>query len=111
MPRCTLTQVKAECGTVDDLAPEGIVMTNSASRDRFGYVGTEIPSAAAGATLEMLARAALLADEWADKAKKPANAVDAGQEGLADIVRREPLAALGLATAASFVLALLVRRK
>jgi ElaB/YqjD/DUF883 family membrane-anchored ribosome-binding protein len=37
--------------------------------------------------------------------------VDAGQEGLADIVRRKPLAALGLAAAAGFVLALLVRRK
>jgi ElaB/YqjD/DUF883 family membrane-anchored ribosome-binding protein len=111
-------------------------MTKGASKDRFGYLGTEAAAlrehldqasaaiaraaqsegteaatAAAEAARELLARAALLADEWVDKAKGAAQAVDAGQEGLADIVRRKPLAALGLAAAAGFVLALLVRRK
>lgn len=107
-------------------------MTKCASKDRFGYLGTEAAALrehldqasaaiaraaqsegteAAEAARELLARAAMLADEWVDKAKSAAQAVDAGQEGLADIVRRKPLAALGLATAAGFVLALLVRRK
>ncbi|TAJ97945.1 MAG: hypothetical protein EPO10_05235 [Reyranella sp.] len=111
-------------------------MTTCASKDRFGYLGTEAAAlrehldqasaaiaraarsegteaatAAAEAARELLARAALLADEWVDKAKGAAAAVDAGQEGLADIVRRKPLTALGVATAAGFVLALLMRRK
>ena len=111
-------------------------MTRCASKDRFGYLGTEAAAlrehldqasaaiaraaqsegteaatAAAEAARELLARAALLADEWVDKAKVAAKAVDEGQEGLADIVRRKPLAALGLAAASGFVLALLVRRK
>jgi ElaB/YqjD/DUF883 family membrane-anchored ribosome-binding protein len=111
-------------------------MAMCGSKDRFGYLGTEAAAfrehldqasaaiaraaqnegteaamAAAEAARELLARAALLADEWVDKAKGAAKAVDEGQEGLADIVRRKPLAALSLATAAGFVLALLVRRK
>lgn len=111
-------------------------MTKCASKDRLGYLGTEAAelrehldqaaaaiaraaqsegteaaAAAAEAARELLARAALLADELVDKAKGAAKTVEAGQEGLADIVRRKPLAALGLATAAGFVLALLVRRK
>lgn len=73
--------------------------------------GTEAAKAAAEAARDLLARAKLLADEWADKATGAAQAVEAGQEGLADFVRRKPLAALGLATAAGFVLALVVRRK
>jgi|GEM_PF-709091 len=111
-------------------------MTNCASKDRFGYLGTEAAAlrehldqvsaaiaraaqsegteaatAAAEAARELLARAAMLADEWVDKAKGAAKAVDAGQEGLADFVRRKPIASLGLAATAGFVLALLVRRK
>lgn len=111
-------------------------MANCVSKDRFGYLGTEAAAlrehldqasaaiaraaqsegteaatAAAEAARELLARAAMLADEWVDKAKGAARAVDAGQEGLAEIVRRKPLASLGLATAAGFALALLLRRK
>ena len=111
-------------------------MTNCASRDRFGYLGaeaaalrehidqasaaiaraaqnegTEAATAAAEAARELLARAAMLADEWVDRAKVAAKGVDAGQDGLADIVRRKPLASLGVATAAGFVLALLLRRR
>ena len=111
-------------------------MTKCASKDRFGYLGTEAAelrdhldqaaaaiaraaqsegteaaAAAAEAARELLARAALLADEWADKAKGAAQAVEAGQEGLAEIVRRKPLTALGVAAATGFVLALLMRRK
>lgn len=111
-------------------------MTNCVSKDRFGYLGTEAAAlrehldqasaaiaraaqsegteaatAAAEAARELLARAALLADEWVDKAKVAGKVVDAGQESLADMVRRKPFAALGLATAAGFGLALLMRRK
>lgn len=111
-------------------------MTNCASRDRFGYLGTEAAAlrehldqasaaiaraaqnegteaatAAAEAARELLARAAMLADEWADKAKGASSTVAVGQDGLAEIVRRKPLASIGLAAAAGFVLALLVRRK
>jgi ElaB/YqjD/DUF883 family membrane-anchored ribosome-binding protein len=118
------------------LAQRGLHMTNCASRDRFGYLGaeaaalrehidqasaaiaraaqnegTEAATAAAEAARELLARAAMLADEWVDRAKVAAKAVDAGQYGLADIVRRKPLASLGVATAAGFVLALLLRRR
>jgi len=88
-------------------------MTNCVSKDRFGYLGTE--AAALREHLDQasaaIARAALLADEWVDKAKVAGKVVDAGQESLADMVRRKPFAALGLATAAGFGLALLMRRK
>lgn len=132
-----MTQVNAEYGAGDDPFPKGDdIMTNCGSKDRFGYLGTEAAvlrehldqasaaiaraarnegteaaTAAAEAARELLARAAMLADEWTDKAKGAAKAVDAGQEGLADIVRRKPLASIGVAAAAGFMLALLVRRK
>lgn len=111
-------------------------MATCDSRDRLGYLGTEAAAlrehldraseaigraarsegteaaaAAAAAAREVLARAAMLADEWADRAKGAAKIGTAGQEALVDIVRRKPLAAVSLAAAAGFMLALLVRRK
>lgn len=111
-------------------------MTQCGSKDRFGYLGTEAAAlrehldqasaaigraarnegteaatAAAEAARELLARAAMLADEWTGKAKGAAGTVAAGRDRLADIVRRKPFASIGLATAAGFLLALLVRRR
>jgi ElaB/YqjD/DUF883 family membrane-anchored ribosome-binding protein len=94
-------------------------MTRCASKDRFGYLGTEaaalrehLDQASAAIARAVQSEGTEAATAAAEAARELlARAVDAGQEGLADIVRRKPLAALGLATAAGFMLALVLRRK
>ena len=91
--------------------------SGSKGKDTYGYLGTE-PSA----LREELGRLAAIIEQAAkgegaeaikaaaDAARRLADRVDRGQAELEHAIRQKPLAAVALAAAAGFLLALLVRR-
>lgn len=92
-------------------------MTAGKSKDSYGYLGTEgsalrdelerlaglIEQAAKGQGEEALKAAAETARDLADRVGK-------GQAEIEEMIRQRPLAAVGLAGLAGFLLAVLVRR-
>lgn len=110
-------------------------MAAGKAKDTYGYLGTEsvalreeverlkaaIEQAAraegaeavkvAGETArEVLARAAKLVDELADKAQSAKAAAGEGRDQLEKAIRDKPLVAVSIAAVAGFLLAALVRR-
>jgi ElaB/YqjD/DUF883 family membrane-anchored ribosome-binding protein len=91
--------------------------TGSKGKDRYGYLGSE-PGALReelerlAATIEQAAKSggAEAIKAAADAARGLADRVDRGHAELERAIRHRPLAAVALAGAAGFLLALLVRR-
>jgi ElaB/YqjD/DUF883 family membrane-anchored ribosome-binding protein len=92
-------------------------MTTAKGKDTFGYLGTE--RAALREELERLANSIEQAAKSegadavraaADTARRLAQRLGEGQAELEEAIRQKPLAAVALAGAAGFLLALLVRR-
>jgi len=89
----------------------------SNAKDTYGYLGTEGAALREelerlAATIEQAAKSegAEAMKAAADTARRLAGRVDQGQAELERLIRQKPLAAVGLAAAAGFLLALLVRR-
>lgn len=72
--------------------------------------GAEAIKAASEAARRIAERAGMLAEELADKADTVAAAAKRGRGEVENAIREQPLAAVSLAAAAGFLLALLVRR-
>ena len=89
---------------------EQLDQLSAALRDVAKAEGAEAIKAASDAARRIADRASAIADELTDKADAVTAAAAKGRGQLEQAIRDQPLAAVSLAAAAGFLLALLVRR-
>lgn len=89
---------------------EQLDQLSAALRDVAKAEGAEAIKAASDAARRIAERASAIADELTDKADAITAAAAKGRGQLEQAIRDQPLAAVSLAAAAGFLLALLVRR-
>lgn len=89
---------------------EQLDQLSAALRDVAKAEGAEAIKAASDAARRIAERASAIADELTDKADAVTAAAAKGRGQLEQAIRHQPLAAVSLAAAAGFLLALLVRR-
>jgi len=89
---------------------EQLDQLSAALRDVAKAEGAEAIKAASDAARRIAERTSAIAEELADKADAVSAAAAKGRGQLEQVIRDQPLAAVSLAAAAGFLLALLVRR-
>ena len=89
---------------------EQLDQLSAALRDVAKAEGAEAIKAASDAARRIAERTSAIAEELADKADAVTAAAGKGRGQLEQAIRDQPLAAVSLAAAAGFLLALLVRR-
>jgi ElaB/YqjD/DUF883 family membrane-anchored ribosome-binding protein len=89
---------------------EQLDQLSAALRDVAKAEGAEAIKAASDAARRIAERASAISEELADRADAVTAAATKGRGQLEQAIREQPLAAVSLAAAAGFLLALLVRR-
>jgi ElaB/YqjD/DUF883 family membrane-anchored ribosome-binding protein len=106
----TMTKSAKDTSGYPTALHEQLDQLSAALRDVAKAEGAEAIKAASDAARRIAERASAIADELADKADAVTIAATKGRGQLEQAIRDQPLAAVSLAAAAGFLLALLVRR-
>jgi ElaB/YqjD/DUF883 family membrane-anchored ribosome-binding protein len=106
----TMTKSAKDTSSYPKALHEQLDELSAVLRDVAKAEGAEAIKAASDAARRIAERASAIADELTDKADAVTAAAAKGRGQLEQAIRDQPLAAVSLAAAAGFLLALLVRR-